>query len=240
MVDEGRSERSPFFYPSLSRRSEQRELIDDPIESFAELEASMRDIEFVNAWLGGTAPVARELDRIGAATVLDVGTGTADIPHALVRRAERRRAQLEITCLDRSEQMLSLAQKRTRAHPRLHFVLADGERLPFEDRSFDVAMCNLALHHFDPVAAVGMLRELRRVSRREPLVCDLRRSFAALGGAFLFSRLLSTNRLTHHDATLSVRRAYTPAEALELAIAAGWTAPRVRSHPFFRMTLCDG
>lgn len=239
-IHKGRSERSPFFYTSLSRRCEARELLDDPVELLEELEDSLRDIEFANAWLGGAAPVAHELDRIGAETVLDVGTGSADIPHALARRADRRRSELEITCLDRSAQMLTIARRRTKAHPRLRFVLADGVSLPFEDRAFDVAMCNLALHHFDPSSAIALLRELRRVSCRAPLVCDLRRSHLALGGAFLFSRLTSRNRLTRHDATLSVRRAYTPGEAHALALAAGWPSPRVRTYPFFRMTLCDG
>ncbi len=54
-----------------------------------------------------------------------------------------------------------------------------------------------------------LLRELRRVARLTPLVCDLRRSAVALAATWLWSRT-SRNRLTRHDAPLSVRRAYTP------------------------------
>jgi ubiquinone/menaquinone biosynthesis C-methylase UbiE len=216
-----------------------RELLDDPVDSLDELQGALRDIELANAWFGGAAPVREALDRIEATQVLDVGTGSADIPHALVRRAARRGVELSITCLDRSEQVLAIARQRTRGHPGLHFVSADGGALPFDDRAFDVAMCNLALHHFDPEPAIRLLAELRRVSRLTPLVCDLRRTVPALTASYLFSRLVSNNRLTRHDAPLSVRRAYTPSEALRLAHEAGWRRAVVRTHPFFRMAMTD-
>lgn len=222
------------------RRAIARELMDDTVDAPEELEGSLADIELANAWLGGRAPVVRELERIGAETVLDVGTGSADIPLALVRRAERRGRRLTVTCLDRSEQMLAIARRRTGAPGALRFVRADGAALPYPDGAFDVAMCNLALHHFDGDAAGALLRELRRVSRRSPLVCDLRRSPLAYCGVLAFSRVVSANRLTRHDGPLSVRRAYTPREARALARAAGWRAPRVRRYPFFRMALTDG
>jgi len=46
--------------------------------------------------------------------------------------------------------------------------------------------------------------------------------------------------MTRHDAPLSVLRAYTPDEALDLARQAGWKNPRVRRTRFFRMVLSDG
>lgn len=222
------------------RRLVTRELLDDPVESLDELEGTLRDIAFANAWFGGTAAVAREIERARATTILDVGTGSGDIPFALAEHADRLHVPLEITCVDRSEQILALARKRSGGHSRLRFLLADGEALPFADGAFDVAMCNLALHHFDPPGAQALLRELRRLSRMTPLICDLYRSPAAFAGAFAFAYLFSRNRLTRNDAPLSVRRAYTPAEAESLARAAGWNAPRVRKHAFFRMTVTDG
>lgn len=217
-----------------------RELMDAPVDSPSELEANLADIEFANAAFGGTRPVLREVRRLGARSVLDVGCGSADIPLALVRDAERRGADVEVTALDRSEQMLEIARRRTGAHPRLRFVAADAAALPFADGAFDVVTCNLALHHFEPDAARALLGELRRVARLTPLVCDLRRSVAAYAAAFAFSRAFTRNRLTRHDGPLSVRRAYTPDEAGAMAREAGWQSPRVRREAFFRMTLSDG
>ncbi|HEY6235838.1 MAG TPA: methyltransferase domain-containing protein [Candidatus Elarobacter sp.] len=220
------------------RRTIARELMDEPVADPDELEANLRDIAFANARLGGTAPVVRALRRLGARRVLDVGSGLGDVPLALVRDGARRGVQLQVTCLDHSEQMLALARRATGSDPALRFVRADGGALPFADGAFDVVTCTLALHHFDPDGARALLRELRRVARLTPVVCDLRRSPVAFAATWLWSRT-SRNRLTRHDAPLSVRRAYTPDEALALAREAGWRTPRLRREPFFRMTLTD-
>jgi SAM-dependent methyltransferase len=216
-----------------------RELMDDEAASPNELAGNLRDIERANRWFGAAKPAAAFVRDTEARTVLDVGCGSADIALALVRDAERRGAALAVTCLDRSVQMLDIARVHTGGHPALTFVEADGERLPFADGQFDVVLCNLALHHFEPDAAVRLLRELRRVARRSPLVSDLRRSPAAFAGALLFAYATSRNRFTRHDAPLSVRRAYTPSEALALARHAGWRSPAVRLAPFFRMVMDD-
>ena len=70
-------------------------MLDRPVP-FPDLQRSLRDIERLNALFGGRAEtlaaVARLLQHVPAgrvATVLDVGTGSADIPRALVRRARR-------------------------------------------------------------------------------------------------------------------------------------------------------
>ncbi|MGP6156437.1 MAG: methyltransferase domain-containing protein [Vulcanimicrobiaceae bacterium] len=214
--------------------------MDDPAVEEAELEANFAEIEFANRYFGGIGPVVREVFARGGERLLDVGCGSADIPRALLRRADRCGRPLTIVALDRSETALAIARRRAGEDSRLRFVRGDGERLPFPDGSFDLVTCNLALHHFEPAQAIELLRELRRVARESVLICDLRRSLAAYAAARAYVALLCRNRLTKHDAPLSVRRAYTPEEALELARRAGWANPRAGRRPFFRMMLCDG
>lgn len=216
------------------------ELIDRPVDDPVLLEQNLADIAFANRWFGGIGPIRRELRRCGARSILDVGTGSADVPSALVRDAERRGLDLHATCLDRSEGILAVARRRHRGESSLCFARADGERLPFPDGAFDAAICTLTLHHLEPDAATHVLRELRRVARLTPIVGDLVRSAAAYAATWAFAHVCAASALTRHDAPLSVRRAYTPHEALELARNAGWVAPRVRCEPFFRMTLVDG
>jgi len=222
----------------LRRRLVAKELIDSDISDKELLHGSFRDIAFVNQYFGGISPVREAILALRPQSVLDVGCGFADLPRAIARDARKNMLKIQITCLDSNPDILDLARQRSADYAELLFVLARGEALPFPARSFDAGCCTLALHHCEPEAAVGLLRELRRVTRH-PMIADLRRCYGGLLGAYAFSRLLSHNRLTRHDAPMSVRRAYTPLEALELAREAGWRKPSVRTTPFFRMLLTD-
>jgi ubiquinone/menaquinone biosynthesis C-methylase UbiE len=224
---------------NVGTRSTTLELIDGPIDSPLELAESFRDIALNNRYLGGTGVVRFALRSLDPRTLLDVGTGMADIPKALLETARRRGKMLSVTCLDNNETLVRLARERHAGDPGMTFVCGDGTALPFEDGKFDVATCNLALHHFAPEAAIALLRELRRVSRLTPIVTDLLRSQLALLAAWTFSRLFTRNRLTRNDAPLSARRAYTRAEAVALARRAGWRAPSTESFRFIRMVLRD-
>ena len=103
------------------------------------------------------------------------------------------------------------------------------------DRSFDVVLCSLALHHFAPGEAVQVLREMDRLSRIGFILNDIRRCLAGYVAAWSASRVATRNRLTRHDMPLSVLRAYTPHELRALLRQAGIPNARVTTHPLFRM-----
>jgi ubiquinone/menaquinone biosynthesis C-methylase UbiE len=214
--------------------------MDDAGVDALDLAENFGEIEAANRHFGGVGPIVRELLARDARAVLDVGCGSGDIARGLTRSARERGRPVAVTASDYSDLVLDIARARTPASEPIRFERADARALPYADASFDVATCNLALHHFEPPEAVAVLRELRRVSRLTPLVCDLVRSRLGYAAALAFAHLIARNRLTKHDAPLSVRRAYTQAEAVELAREAGWRAPVARRSPFFRMLVTDG
>lgn len=183
--------------------------------------------------------VQNALQAFAPSTILDVGCGAADIPLALVRDAREYGRNLKVTCVDSSSQVLAIARRHS-ADPALSFAQADATALPYENRSFDVAMCNLTLHHCDPPVATALLTEMRRVARHGCIVTDLRRSRIVWFGAKILAAIATHNRLSRHDAPLSVLRAYTPGEAMALARVAGWRAPKFGRAPIGRMVLVDG
>ncbi|HXW51671.1 MAG TPA: methyltransferase domain-containing protein, partial [Candidatus Acidoferrales bacterium] len=170
---------------------------------------------------------------------LDVAAGGADLSARLVQYLATRGVAADCTALDRSQPALDAAARAQQGREGVRFVRGDARRLEFADHSFDLAMMNLALHHFDGADAVVVLRELARVGRRV-IVNDLRRSAIAWALASVAFPILTTNPLVRNDAPLSVRRAYTPAELRELAREAGWRTAAVRTHPWYRMTLVSG
>jgi SAM-dependent methyltransferase len=115
--------------------------------------------------------------------------------------------------------------------PWLELGVADGRALPFEAGAFDIAHSSLVIHHLEPGEAVDFLAEMRRVSRRGVVVNDLLRGRGFWAAAWAGSRVLSRNRLTRHDAPLSVRRAYSLRELRDLIAAAGLRASHLSLGP---------
>lgn len=223
-------------------RSDDAELLDgtglDPVE----LAANLRDIRRVNRLLGGTAAVLRHVPELldgipldQTVTVLDLATGSADIPVVVAEWARHAGRRVEITASDVSDEILAVAREQVRGRPEIALAKHDARAVLLPDRSFDIVLCSLALHHFSPDDAVRVLGEMRRLARIGFILNDLRRSRLGYLAAAATARLTTRNRLTRNDAPLSVRRAYTPDELRELLLAAGIDSARITTHRWFRM-----
>jgi ubiquinone/menaquinone biosynthesis C-methylase UbiE len=226
----------------LPRWEDAEELLDQTGHDPAELAANLRDIRTVNRVAGGAAVVLRHLPgmlahvpRDSPAEILDLATGSGDIPRALATWAGRRSRPLRLTVADRSPEILGEARCILAGVLEVTFTVCDARAVPMPDRSFDVVLCSLSLHHFAPGEAVQVLREMDRLSRTGFILNDIRRCRAGYLAAWAASRIATRNRLTRHDMPLSMLRAYTPDELRALLRQAGIPEARVTTHPLFRM-----
>jgi SAM-dependent methyltransferase len=218
------------------------ELLDAAAHDRAELEQSLDQVAEVNRLLGGRRAVwlaVRPLLAAGATTsLLDLGTGSADIPLDLARRAADAGCEVRITATDLHPQMRAIARDRTARQPRIRIGAADALMLPYADAAFDIVLLSLTLHHFEADDQLRALREAARVARRAVVINELERCRANYYGA----RLLAAtrwrgNRLTRHDGPLSVLRAFTRAELRALAGRAGLIVERLERRFFHRLVL---
>lgn len=222
------------------------ERMDAPDVGAVELERSLADLRGVNRWLGGTrlmirltGPLLARAER-SPVRLLDVATGSADVPVAIVRWCRSRGIGIRVTATDVHSTTVAAARTATERVEEIRVDRADALELPYDQGSFDVVTCATALHHFDDEKAVRVLRELARVSRLGVVVTDLRRSRAGLLGARVLAQTLWRGHiLTRHDGPASVRAAFTRAELEALARAAAVTRPRVRTHAL-RVSLVAG
>ncbi len=108
--------------------------------------------------------VADFLARFGKATgtVLDMGTGTAQIPIELCRQAP----ELHVVAIDMARHMLQRGEQNVRRaglHERIVLRHCDAKRLPFADASFAAVISNSIVHHIPEPANV--LGEMVRVAQ---------------------------------------------------------------------------
>src|SRR5215472_2718000 len=201
------------------------ELLDAESSDPEALRANLRDIRRINALLGWTdftrRSIARHVKQAGITSfsLLDVASGSADIPLAVARWAKHAGVMARIVAADISPQIVTIAREMSTDTPAITVEQQDALHLPYPAGSFDIALCTLALHHFAPEQAVEVLRNLARVGRRV-LVFDVERASLAYAGVVALTRLLRMNYMTCHDGPVSVRRAYSAAEMRAMAAQA--------------------
>jgi len=213
-----------------------RELLDDPHADPAAVRAQLADIARLNRLFGGTRavvaalePILRRADHRGAWTLLDVGTGCGDIPHAVAAAARRHGIELRTVGLERIPEAARLARAAG-----LRAVIGDGNALPFPPRSVDIVLTSQVLHHLPRPTAIRWIAALDALARRAVVVADLQRSRWAMAGVWLAAAALGMDRSTRKDAVLSLRRGYKKEEMEELCTAAGVSA-KVSGHRWARL-----
>ena len=135
------------------------------------------------------------------------------------------RKSCRIVVLDLNSRGLKLARQ---SWP----VVGDALDLPFRDGSFDVVMASLFFHHLSDENCARVLAQMWRIARGRVLVNDLHRHAAAYFSIRALTAVFSKSRMVRHDGPVSVRRAFRPAELLQIANRAGVPATVHRSFPY--------
>ncbi len=197
---------------------------------------TLTDLALTNTLFGGRAAVLNGVQRLlehapsdRTFSVLDVGAGMGDVVSYIVRRSSGRHPTLLPITLDHHRTAARLC-----ADLGLRAVVADTRALPFADRSIDIVVASLLLHHFTRAAAVNLVQELDRVARWGVVVADLRRSGVAAASLWVASFALRFHPATRHDGVVSIKRGFTRGELAQLLARAG-AAATVRHRPWWRL-----
>src|SRR4051812_48892892 len=104
--------------PSMTGRQLTPEFMDDPGANRQEQAEALHFIRLVNARLGGAAAALSHLERWTQTfpkprliRILDVATGSADIPLAIAQWAQRQGRRVHITAVDLHPVTLDLARE---------------------------------------------------------------------------------------------------------------------------------
>jgi ubiquinone/menaquinone biosynthesis C-methylase UbiE len=143
--------------------------------------------------------------------ILDVGTGTAQIPIAMCRR----NSGLKITAIDLAESMLTLGNKNiqtARLEDSITLDQVDSKKMPYSDDSFDQVISNSIIHHIpNPLEC---FKEMIRVTKRNGLlfIRDLLRPFSMV-------ELQNIVNLHAGDATPKQKQLFTDSLHASLSLA---------------------
>ena len=209
------------------QRSHETELMDDFSIVGAELERTLDELRLVNVYLGGLSAVLAVLgpelvkNPEHVYRILDIGSGSADIPQGIVRWARRRGIEVEIIATDINTYTCDYARRCVADFPEIKIVMADVFNLPFADDSFDYVHAAMFTHHFTQDECAEILKIMAALATRGLIVNDLHRHPLAYYSIKLLTRLFSRSRLVRNDGPLSVLRSFRPADIEELKRKSG-------------------
>jgi ubiquinone/menaquinone biosynthesis C-methylase UbiE len=217
------------------------ELMDLPNPDEAALRSDLENLSRINRVFGAKGKLEQIFRRLAGSirkmTVIDLASGYGDHGRNLIRSGRTRGQEVTVVAVDYQLSTLRIAREATGPDQKIFFVQADARQLPFRRRSGDFVFCTLALHHFSEADAQQVLSEMARVARRGMACLDLARSRLADFAIMLLTTFIIRDPMVIHDARLSSRRAFAPAELRAMAQAAKWPSLRHATFPWFQQAV---
>src|SRR5207302_2155144 len=103
--------------------------MDRPQPVTPELERDLANLRSLNRWFGSHRLVRHFLRRWlrpnGKARILDVATGSGDIPRLIVDHARRQNVSVEIDAIDQQESTIEIARRLSIGYPEIDFYFAN-------------------------------------------------------------------------------------------------------------------
>lgn len=223
------------------------EMMDNPDVPKESLAEALGYIRGVNKHLGGVSSLISTLESLRGGwkpqepiTLLDVGTGSADLPVQAMHWASGVGVKLHITGVDNHHTTLELANAFVNSQAQLlgfsrssiELQCMDALKLDlnFAPGSIDYVHAGLFLHHLENEDVVKVLASMARIARRGIIWNDLVRS--RIGYATIWLATFGSEKMIQHDARASVAAGFTRNEAIELARRGGIVHPTYRWNLF--------
>lgn len=200
------------------------ELLDQPDCDLALATASHRFMETVNGRFGGIRTVRQFLTTELAGhqanaplRVLDIGSGSCDIPLAVSHWAQAHNRSIHFTCLEPAAHAFSLAHNKLILTNNPDIQLLQEDIFTHQPEiPYDCAVASMCFHHFSDAQINSLMQKLRDFVRKSVLINDLQRSIPASLAARLLLAWTGAPTGVRHDALLSIQRGFKVAELSSL------------------------
>lgn len=213
--------------PDLSKRSEAIEIMDDLNASGPIIGQTLRELEFINKWLGGNAITLNGLEKIlsscskPAVTVADLGCGGGDLLMLISRDLKKKKITGNLVGIDANPHIIAYAQNHTASDTAISYKALNIFSDEFRQLNFDIVFATLFFHHFTREQLIDLFAHLKRVTSCGIVINDLHRHPLAYHSIRLLTSVFSKSEMVKNDAPVSVHRGFSRKELKEILDAAG-------------------
>ena len=224
-------------------RATAEEFLDRPDCDPALAAASYRFMERVNGSFGGIRIVRNYVAAETALRpvpsplrILDIGSGSCDIPLAVSRWARANGISLHFTCLEKAGPAVDIARRHLDSAGDPDVQLLQGDIFTHQPAEpYDCAVASMCFHHFSNAQILMLLQRLRCFVISGVLINDLRRSPWASLAARLLLAVSGASPKVQHDALLSIRRGFKSSELQALLLQLAGVTVTVKPACWFRI-----
>ena len=213
----------------FEKRSNKLERIDTGDYTSEEYATFLREIAFINRYIGDGRALKKSLlaeiskKDLPEFSVLDVGCGSGELLRMIAEFAESSNRRANLVGIDLNPISSATTQSESRGFPWISSIRGDAFKLPFADAAFDYAISSLFFHHLTDEQIPIVLKEMSRISRRGIFVIDLHRDAVPYVLYKLFCFAFRISPLVRQDGLLSIKKGFRGGELGQLAVTAGLT-----------------
>lgn len=197
----------------MKARSTEQEIMDDLNCHGPVVDQTLRELEFINRWLGGNEITINGLQQIIKAPdrtyrIADMGCGGGDMLKLIARWGAGRKFNLQLTGIDANPNIVQFAKENCQQFRFISCETGNVFSPELQNRSFDVIVATLFTHHFSEGELVDLFLAWRKQVTTGIVINDLHRHPLAFYSIKLLTRLFSKSAMVKFDAPLSVKRGF--------------------------------
>ena len=212
--------------PDLTKRSYEKEWMDDLQAGGPEIIQTLKELEFINQWLGGNHVTTNGLNKLignseGQITVADMGCGGGDMLKLIAQWGRKNGLKLHLFGVDANANIINYAKNNCRDYQEIEFIVEDIFSPAFASRSFDVITNTLFTHHFHDDQLIALYSQWRQQANKGIVINDLHRHPVAYYAIKGLTQAFSRSAMVKNDAPLSVARGFKKADLAAILLKAG-------------------
>lgn len=200
---------------NLHKRSYKKELMDADNIPFEAMEQTLKELNFINTWLGGHAITMTGIKQLtngsNKLTICEIGCGGGDNLFAIHKWCTQKSIHADFIGIDMNAECIVFAKKQ---YPQLpcQWICSDYEKIQFGKNKPAIIFSSLFCHHFTDEQLITMLQWLKENSRDGFFINDLQRHWLAYYLIKYLAKVFSKSYLIKNDAPLSVARGFRKKE----------------------------
>jgi 2-polyprenyl-3-methyl-5-hydroxy-6-metoxy-1,4-benzoquinol methylase len=229
---------------NFKQRSTGIEIMDDLACQGEVVDQTLRELDFINQWLGGNAVTLNGLHSLWKTipknhriSIADLGCGSGEMLRLIANRAANEGREVDLIGMDANPNITSFAQKHSAEFENIRIEATNIFSEEFRKRKFDIALATLFLHHFTEDELIGIFSGLKNQATHGIVINDLHRQPLAYYSIRLLTQLFSKSAMVKYDAPLSVQRGFKRHELQLILSRAGIKNYRLKWKWAFRWQL---